>query len=415
MSRAFQSASARPAEKLPSNSADVSLQRAADRLSTFTSIDLKAPSDVCALGLGGESKAVFCLRAGTTALLSPVFDRLTDPACYRAYIDCVRNATSQPGLSPVLVAHDLHPHYVSTAYAVGCGLPRVAVQHHHAHIASVMADCGAEGPVVGICCDGIGLGTDGAAWGCEVLYCTGPAFERIGHLEYFPLVGGDAAAIENWRPAAALLRQAFGTDWRLHAPPAFKTVPADKLNAFDAALESHLNAPMTSSLGRVFDAASFLLGLCARNDREAQAAMALERAAAAGEASPYPYETVLVNGGIRMSMAPIVRAMIRDVASGESAARISLAFHESLARMLAESACMACEMASVSTVALSGGCFANRRLLERLIDRLDRRHVRVLTPRRVSFGDAGLALGQVHVAARLQETDPTCALPSRDR
>lgn len=373
-----------------------------------TKLHMQSDAGACVLGVGGESKAVFCLRLGHLAVLSATFDRLNDPVSYRAYSSAIERVSAAMGWCPAIVAHDLHPRYQSTCYAMSLEVPRVAVQHHHAHVAAVMADQGVDAPVVGLCCDGVGLGTDGAAWGCEVLYCTGATFDRLGHLEYFQLVGGDAAAIENWRPAAALLRQAHGASWRRHAPVPFQRVSEDSLTAFDCAIEHGLNAPITSSLGRVFDGVSFLLGLSTRNDREGAAAVALEQAAA-GVEQPYPYETMLEGGHIRMSMAPIVRALVHDIEAGEPAGRVSARFHETIARMLSESALMACDMSGASAVALSGGCFANRRLTARVIERLERRHLRVLTPRRIPFGDAGLALGQTHVALALWERGTSCA------
>ncbi|MBN2562517.1 MAG: carbamoyltransferase HypF [Phycisphaerae bacterium] len=351
------------------------------------------------LAVGGELKSAFCLYAGREAALSEPLGHLTDPRAYRDFIDVIEEAKRRCGFRPAVIAHDLHPLYMSTRYALGTGLPTVAVQHHHAHVVSVMAEWRVDKPVVGICCDGVGYGVDGAAWGCEVLRCDASGFTRAGHLEYFPLIGGDAAAVETCRPAAALLRQAFGDEWRDQLATAFCRVPEKDLDAFERLMTSSTKDIMTSSLGRVFDGVSFLLGLCDRNEHEAQASIALDSAASAGLAAPYPYGTTADNGLVRMSVVPVVRAIVQDLKAGVGAGAISARFHETVARMLAATAEMVCEMEGISTTALSGGCFANRRLASRVTERLERRHLRVLRPRRVSCGDAGLALGQAVIAA----------------
>ncbi len=355
------------------------------------------------LAVGGELKSAFCLYAGHEAALSEPLDQLTDPRGYRRFVEVIEHEKRRCGFRPEVVAHDLHPLYLSTHYAVGTGLPTVAVQHHHAHVVSVMADWRVDKPVVGICCDGSGYGSDGASWGCEVLCCDAAGFERAGHLEYLPLIGGDAAAIETRRPAAALLWQAFGCQWRDHLTASFGCGPGGDLDVFDQMMAGPAKTVMTSSLGRVFDGVSFLLGLCDRNEHEAQAAMALEAAASPGPADPYPYSTTAEDGLFKMSMAPAIRAIWRDLAGGADVGTVSARFHETVARMLAATAELACEMKGICQTVLSGGCFANQRLLSRVVERLEHRHLRVLKPRRVPGGDAGLALGQAVVAAARHE------------
>ena len=365
-------------------------------------------ANACILAVGGELKASACFYAGVEAALTEPVGNLTDPRTYRTFIALIDELARQWHFRPEVVAHDLHPRYLSTQYAEGTGLRKIGVQHHHAHIVAVMAEWRQEKPTVGICCDGVGYGSDGAAWGCEVLYGDAADFSRAGHLEYFPLIGGDAAAVETCRPAAALLRQAFGGEWRGHLTPSFEDVPPAELELFERLMTGPARSPLTSSLGRVFDGVSFLLGLCARNEREAQAAIALDSAAANGTAEPYPYETTADNGSIKMSTAPTIRAIVQDVRAGVGADVISARFHETIARMLAATAEMACERHGVATVVLSGGCFANQRLRARLIERLERRHLRVLSPRLVSCGDAALALGQAAAAAARLERAGGC-------
>ncbi|MCA9267955.1 MAG: hypothetical protein KDA41_05765, partial [Planctomycetales bacterium] len=269
--------------------------------------------------------------------------------------------------------------------------------------------------VVGVCCDGVGYGADGAAWGCEIMRCSRERYERIGRLDYFPLIGGDRAAIDNWRPAAALLYEAFGGAWLKKRTASFDNVDDATIQMADSLLRrreagaSNVNAPDCSSLGRVFDAVSFLLGLCRRNDRPAAAAIALEAAADEGSFDPYAYAINLDNGAIRMSLAPTIRAIVRDLQCGNTVGTIAGRFHETLASMLVTAARTACERFDLTTVVISGGCFANRRLREGVVARLENLQLRALLPRRVSVSDAGLSLGQAVVAAARYREANSCA------
>jgi hydrogenase maturation protein HypF len=371
----------------------------------YSALPMTEPAELPVLGLGAELKAGICLYAGRSAVINDRLGDLTDPTEYRRYVRAIDGLISSTGIQPRVAAHDLHPSYLSSQYARGCGIRRIAVQHHHAHIAAVAADRGVSGPLVGVCCDGVGLGTDGAAWGCEVLLCDGGQFKRFGHLEYFHLIGGDAAAIENWRPAAGLVYQAFGSDWRTYLPANFRELSDEAIQLADRAFDDKLNTHLTSSLGRVFDGVSFLLGLSRRNETPAGAATALERAATTQSVAPYPYETTKIGRSVRMSVAPMIRGVVRDIQAAAPAGVVSARVHESIARMLATSAALACEVGGTSRVVLSGGCFANRRLLARVGERLNAQHLQVLTPRRISFGDANIALGQAVVAAaQIRET-----------
>jgi hydrogenase maturation protein HypF len=272
-----------------------------------------------------------------------------------------------------------------------------------------MVEHGLEEPVVGVCCDGVGYGTDGAAWGCEIMACDAVDFERLAHLEYFPLVGGDAAAIHTWRPAAAMLARAYGPEWREHLPPVFDRVRKEELDTFESAMAADVNAPLTSSLGRVFDAVSFMLDLCDRNDEEAQAAIALESAASKRSVEPYPYGTTTCNGSFQLSLSPMVRAIVQDLQANRSIGTMAARFHETAARMLSASAVMGSSISGVPTIVVSGGCFANRRLLHRFTELVETRGLTVRAPARVSCGDAGLALGQAAVAAAKHQRAQSCA------
>jgi hydrogenase maturation protein HypF len=349
------------------------------------------------LAVGGELKSTVCLLTGGEAIVSEHLGDLSNAAAYRHFVEAIARLEDLYGFVPELIAHDLHPQYLSTQYAARRGVATLAVQHHHAHVASVMAEHGEPGPVVGLACDGTGYGTDGATWGCEVLYCERGAFRRLGHLEYFPLLGADAAAIDTWRPAAALLRQTFGTDWIEHMPDS--TVAPAELARLERMAAGGVNAPPSSSLGRLFDAVSYLLGLCSKNRHEAEAAMTLEAAASEGAVEPYPYEIIEQGELLVLSVRPMIRSLCKDRRAGVSVGLIASRFHETIAALLAEAAGRAARVVGVSKVALSGGCFANRRLLTRVVELLEAQGMTTLWHRQVPSGDGGLSLGQAYVAA----------------
>jgi hydrogenase maturation protein HypF len=361
------------------------------------------------LAVGGELKSTACLLDGNRATLTEHCGDLTNPAAYRHYMQAVSRLSELLHFEPQLVAHDLHPAYLSTHFAHGLKLPRTAVQHHHAHAVSAMAEWGERGPAIGVICDGTGYGTDGATWGCEILWCERGEFQRLGHLDYFPLVGGDAAARHTWRPAAALLHQSFGPAWRdVLASEPFRSMvpgshplaeaPAEHAARFDRQIAAGINVCPTSSLGRVFDAVSFLLGLCQENRHEAEAAMALE-AEAEVSGPPYPLDVASAHGKVRFSFGPCLAAIVADRRRGRPTGEIAARFHETVACTLATAAELARAIADVRCVALSGGCFANRRLLGRLVELLEGAGTRVIYHRRVPSGDGGLSLGQAVAAA----------------
>lgn len=365
--------------------------------------DIDIPDDAFSppmLAMGADSDSAICLLNGRHARVSARLGDLSEPDTLRKLETLVRQLSQHSGFAVHAVAHDLHPHYFSTGIARRLGILAIPVQHHHAHIASVAAENSTLAPIVGIACDGAGFGADGAVWGCEIIHTHGPTFSRMAHLEYFPLLGGDAAAIENWRPAAALLRLAFGSSWADQWPSGRMRLDLPLVEHLtDWPVKSHL----TSSLGRVFDAVAYLLGLCERNDRRARAAQALEVAAASEPAIVEPYGSAITELGSEsiLRIEPMMRDIVAAIRSGEPVGGIAARCHETMAGLLARAAIRAAEETQVDTVALSGGCFVNERLRRRVTDQLHAHGLRVLTPRRISYGDAGLALGQAFVARLL--------------
>ncbi len=366
-------------------------------------IRVPVESPVPVLAVGGELKSAVCILSGSQAVLSEHLGELANPAAFRNFTATIEQFKKLLRAEPRVVARDMHPDYAATRYAATLGLPVTDVQHHHAHIVSCMAEAGITGRVIGVSCDGTGYGTDGAIWGCEVLVCDEAGFERVGHLRYFRLVGGDQAAKETWRPAAGLLHETFGPDWRHTARTALAHVDQQALDLVGRRLAAGSRMPLTSSMGRLFDAVAFLTGICAYNRYEAEAAMSLEAAARAAEpAAPLAYSIEKAEDGGRSTICdfrPMIRDLLERLAGGQSPAQLARAFHETCAAMLADVVGDAATETGISRAALSGGCFANRLLLELLVEQLAARGLQPVSHREVPTGDGGIALGQAVAAA----------------
>ncbi len=281
-------------------------------------------------------------------------------------------------VEPDVVAHDLHPEYLSTKWAREQEAELVGVQHHHAHAASCLAEYGEHGPALALVFDGTGYGTDGTLWGGELLRCDLASFERVAHLAPVPLPGGTAAIREPWRMAAVYLERAGCA-----VPYARWPIVRESLKA---------NAPLSSGMGRLFDAVAALLGIRERVTYEGQAAIELEHLAGAVAAEPYAWTFG--------DATPLVRACHDDLASGRPRAEIAAAFHEAVAAA-ATAACA--EAAEPRTVVLSGGTFQNLRLLASVRRRLEALGFRVLVHARVPPNDGGISYGQAAVAAARME------------
>jgi len=298
---------------------------------------------------------------------------------------------------PELVAHDLHPDYYSTLYALeGSGLPAFAVQHHHAHLASCLAEHGTAEPAIGVIFDGIGYGDDGHIWGGEFLVGDFKEYQRAGHFRYQKMPGGDLATREPWRMALSYLLSLYG-----EVPDGLGTfagIAASELSLVAQATAKGVNAPLASSCGRLFDAVAALLGLRQRVSFEGQAAMQLEMIADPAQSQPYPYLLSQDAGGIIFDPLPLVEAITKDISSGRSAAEVAGRFHLTLAMMIAEVCAQIRLRTSLSLVVLSGGVFQNCLLTEMVLARLEKSEFKVLTHSLVPPNDGGLALGQAVVA-----------------
>jgi hydrogenase maturation protein HypF len=353
-----------------------------------------APARVLAAGAWLKNRA--CRIDGRAVRWSPPHGDLATPEACRALADSLRALVAAGPLDAI--AHDAHPDFASThlaqALAAELGVPAVPVQHHHAHIGVLLAEAAHDAPMIGLALDGVGLGSDGTAWGGELLWAHGARWQRLGHLGTLALPGGDVAAREPWRMAAALL-QALGRSDQI-VPRLGPRVGEPLARGVQAMLARGLHCPPTTSAGRWFDAAAGLLGFSDRQTQEAEAAVALERAATAWLAGhPDP----------RLPACGLdLRALGQALADASDPAEGAAVFHLTLARVLADAAIEAARSHGVGQVALGGGCFFNRLLTQRLVAALKAAGLQAQLPQ-ADRGDAGLALGQAWVAAHTVAAD----------
>lgn len=353
------------------------------------------------LACGGQLKSVVGLARGRDVFLSQHVGDLDDARAWRAFAEAVEHLRRLLDVTPAVVVHDLHPDYRSTVYARSLlGVERVAVQHHHAHVASCLADNGIDAPVIGVAWDGTGYGPDGSVWGGEFLVADLSGFERAGHLEPVPLAGGEAAVREPWRMAAVLLRAAYGPAMDRLDLAFVRRLDRAAWRVLERAAERGLNAPPTSSAGRLFDAVASLLGLGDRVAFEAQAAMELEAQAEPEADRTYAVSLREADGQVVVSTPAIVRGVAEDLLAGTTTARIAARFHATLAEVIGAVCDTLRRRTGLGRAALSGGVFQNAWLLRAAIARLEARGFEVLSHQQVPPNDGGLALGQAAVAAR---------------
>ncbi|MBA3735219.1 MAG: carbamoyltransferase HypF [Actinobacteria bacterium] len=340
-----------------------------------TALALPVPAARPIIAAGSELKATFCIARGNEAFLSAHLGDLDTELAYRAFLTDLRLYVDMLGVDPRVIAHDLHPEYLATKWALEQEAELIGVQHHHAHAAACLAEHGEVGPALALVFDGTGYGTDGTLWGGELLRCDLGSFERIAHLDPVPLPGGEAAIREPWRIAA------------MHLELSGLPVPFERWEVVRESLK--VNAPLSSGMGRLFDAVAALLGVRNEVTYEGQAAIELESLAGEVEARPYPW--VFGRG------AELVALVYADLADGRAGVEIAAAFHETVA---AAAAAACADAAEPRTVVLSGGSFQNLRLLASTRRHLDELGFRVLSHRRVPPNDGGISYGQAAVAAR---------------
>jgi hydrogenase maturation protein HypF len=351
------------------------------------------------LACGAELKSTFCLAKGGRAWVGHHIGDLKNYETLRSFREGIDHFERLFAVAPEVVAHDLHPDYLSTAYAREReGAELVGVQHHHAHLAACLAEHGEPGPAVGAIYDGTGYGGDGSVWGGELLVGDLAGFERVGHLWPVRMPGGERAIREPWRMACAWLVAAL--DELPPVPPALTgRVDAERWGQVAELARRGFSAPETTSIGRLFDAVAALCGLGATVNYEGQAAIELEALAAPEERGAYELE-VVGDGPALLDARTTVLAAEEELRSGVPAALVSARFHNAVARATARACTAQAARHDIEAIVLSGGVFQNRLLLERTAAALAQAGLHVLVPGRLPPGDGGIAYGQAAVAAR---------------
>jgi len=359
--------------------------------------------DAEVLACGAQQKNTLCLTRAGFALPSQHLGDLENFETVRFFEETLERMSRLFHVQPTAVAHDLHPGYLSTQFALRMeGLRRIGVQHHHAHIASCMAEHRLEDRVIGVAWDGTGFGTDGTIWGGEFLAADYLGFDRCARLRPVLLAGADAGVREPWRVARSYLLDAFGeipaeSRWAEMAMP-------ERLRVVDTMLLKHVNTIPTSSAGRLFDAVASLVGLRHSVSFEGQAAMMLEAAAdaAAGERTERPYAFALAGASpVEMDLRPMIRGIVDDLRQGESQAKIAARFHATLVEAIAAICGRMRDELRLERICLSGGCFQNALLLEGCLRRLRGDGFAVFAHREVPANDGGISLGQAAIACEI--------------
>ncbi len=364
-----------------------------------------AESFPAVLALGPQLKATQCILKDNFAFLSPHIGDLETPQARDFFSESITLMKKITESDPAVIACDAHPAYYSTQVAEALAPVKVIrVQHHHAHIVSCMAENRISGEVIGLAMDGTGYGLDGNAWGGEFLVANETGFRRLGHLKYFVLPGGQKAIQEPWRIAASLLKSAYGNAWpeiaaRLDIiPSGFDSKLLDKI------IENKINSPLTSGLGRLFDGVAAIMGLRRKVSFEGQAAMELEGCINETSGTTFPFEIKRdAEGCFILDMSGAIRSIVDEILKGTSKNEISISFHMTVARSFAAMAKEISAINGIKRVALSGGCFQNRILLENSVAELENAGFTVYCHKHVPANDGGIALGQAVIAGSIMK------------
>ena len=368
-------------------------------------IPLADPLPLPLLACGGHLKNTFCVGKERHAFISHHIGDLENLETPHLILEeGIEHFQRLFAITPEAIAYDLHPDYLATKYALDSPITtKIGVQHHHAHIASVIAEHGLHTPVIGVAADGTGYGTDGTIWGCEIMRADLVDFERLVHLNYIPLPGGEQAVHQPWRVAVAYLHQTYGPAFLDIDIPFVRQLDRHKWHTLEQMITRGINSPRASSLGRLFDAVAALLDLRSDVLYEGQAAIELEMLAAAEtdwqKDSCYPCVIQQDRQPALLDTRPLFQAIVHDIQRHTLLPHIAIRFHRSIAELLAQACIIARTQTGLHVVALSGGVFQNRLLLELLQQRLRQLSFEVYINQRVPPNDGGLALGQLAVAA----------------
>ena len=359
------------------------------------------------LAVGGELKNTICLTRGNLAFLSQHIGDLENIESFDFFCDAITYLSRILEIEPEVIAHDLHPDYFSTKWALTQKGVRVfGVQHHHAHIAACMAENRIDGRVIGLSLDGTGYGTDGQIWGGEALFVGYASFERAAHFAYVALPGGTAAIREPWRMAVSYLAQTFGEDFLDLDIPFVQELEREKAELILRMMAQRVNCPLTSSCGRLFDAVAALIGIRQEVSYEAQAAIELEMSGrSSSETDGYPFTIRRQDEYWQIDPSPLFGAIVEDLRRKVCTETISRRFHNGLVETLVRLACLLRQESSLNQICLSGGTFNNLLLFEHLIRKLESHGFEVFTHSEVPTGDGGLSLGQALVAAHSAPTE----------
>ncbi len=354
------------------------------------------------LGCGAEEKNTFCLTRDNYAFISQHVGDMENMETLEHYVNTIGLYKKLFRIKPEIVAHDMHPEYLPTKYAKERGekegLKLFPVQHHHAHIASCLADNGVKGPVIGVALDGTGYGTDGAIWGGEFMVADYKDFKRVAHLEYLPLAGGSLAIKKPYRTGIGyLIALGIEPGKRL---PLFKYTDGKEIEIIKNQVQTKFNTPLTSSMGRLFDAVAALTGVRGVIEYEAQAAIDLEMAAyeALDEKAVYPFAYDEKNGVSIIKVSDMLKAIIKDILNKAPKAVVAARFHNTVVQMILETCRAIAKESGIKRAALSGGVFQNRLLLRKTVNLLESAGFEVYTHRQVPCNDGGISLGQVVIA-----------------
>jgi hydrogenase maturation protein HypF len=361
-------------------------------------LNLPTPNRI--LACGGELKNTIALSRDEEVFLSQHIGDLDNPLAIQFFEDTISHLSKLLEIEPEVVAYDMHPEYLSTKWALEkSGLPAVPVQHHHAHLAALLAENQTDEPIIGIALDGTGYGLDGTIWGGEILVGDCTSVQRYAWLQPFPLPGGAGAIRQPWRTALAVLGATYKDDFLRFRFPFLEKLDPGRVDLILDMISKEVNSPPTSSCGRLFDAVAAILGIRSEVTYEAQAAVELEMAADVYEESCYERALENLNPREGLDWMPLVREVVEEFLSGKPVSTVAAKFHRTLAEIFVEGASAAREEHGFGSVGLTGGVFQNRCLLSRLVNRLEEEQFKVLTHSQFPANDGGIALGQVAVAA----------------
>lgn len=363
------------------------------------------------LGVGAQEKSTFCLSRDDNAFVSQHIGDMDNADTVEHFEKTIALYRRLFRVNPELLACDLHPDYATTEWAerraAEWAIPLVKVQHHHAHIASAMAENSLTEPVIGVAMDGTGYGTDGKIWGGEFLTADLAGFERLGHLEYLPLPGGDAAVRKPYRTAAGYIYRLLGDDGLTKWVECQSVDKGSEIEFIKKQVDTGLNAPETSSAGRLFDAVAGITGICREIQYDAQAAIELEMTAEGIQSNhSYSYDVDQKSGVSIIRLKRMIAGILDDLSRGVSVGRVAVGFHNTMVDIIFDMCQSLRSGKGLNTVVLSGGCFMNRRLLRLVVERLEKAKFQVHSHCSVPTNDGGISLGQVAVAAGKLNKNP---------